>query len=165
MRTILFAVLLSIGSASAGQAPTHEKQKQTPELEMKDLHGRTVRLANFKGKVVLLNFWATWCAPCRAEIPELVKLQATYKARGLQIAAVTYPPYRFSRVKSVARQFGISYPVLFGSRQAAASYDVGEVLPVSVIIDREGRIRDRIVGVIDREEFDLKVRPLLEKPK
>ncbi|HYK22317.1 MAG TPA: TlpA disulfide reductase family protein, partial [Pyrinomonadaceae bacterium] len=67
-------------------------QQKAPDLSFRDINGKTIRLSDFKGRVVLLNFWATWCVPCRAEIPDLVKLQRRYRARGLRIVGVTYPP-------------------------------------------------------------------------
>lgn len=134
---------------------------RAPSFRLKDLRGRTVRLDQFKGKVVMLNFWATWCPPCRAEMPDLVRLQREYGERGLQIAGITYPPERASRVRRLAAELKINYPLLFGTRKVASLYDVEEILPVTVIIDREGRVRDRILGILTPEEFEQKVKPLL----
>lgn len=134
---------------------------RAPSFALKDLGGRTVRLDQFKGKVVMLNFWATWCPPCRAEMPDLVKLQREHGGRGLQIAGITYPPERASRVRRLARELKINYPLLFGTRRVASLYGVEDILPVTVIIDREGRIRDRVLGILTPEEFEQKVEPLL----
>jgi thiol-disulfide isomerase/thioredoxin len=135
----------------------------SPQFALKDLNGKTVKLSNYNGKVVLLNFWATWCAPCRAEMPDLVKLQKEYQAHGLQVVGVTYPDYSRRAVQKVARQLRVNYPIVLGSRELAAQYDVGEVLPTTIIIDREGKIRGRILGIMEPEEFEQSVKPLLNR--
>jgi len=165
-RAILSIMLSSLlplsvyGQAASKQAAGADFAR-APSFVLKDLRGRTVRLDQFKGKVLMLNFWATWCPPCRAEMPELVKLQREYGERGLQVVGVTYASERAARVRRVARGLKINYPVLFGTRNLASLYDVREILPVTVIIDREGRIRDRILGILTPEEFERKVRPFL----
>jgi peroxiredoxin len=136
--------------------------EQAPTISLKDLNGKTVNLSDFKGKVVLLNFWAVWCVPCEAEIPELVKWQQEYESDGLQIIGVTYPPTNKVNVRNFARKMKINYPVLFGSKKTKKLFDSGETLPFSVVIDKEGNIKERIEGVIFSDEFDEKVKPLLK---
>lgn len=134
-------------------------------VALKDLSGKTVNLSDFKGKVVLLNFWAVWCVPCEAEIPELVKWQQEYESDGLQIIGITYPPTNKRKVRSFARKMKINYPVLFGSKKTKELFDSGENLPYSVVIDKDGNIKERIEGVIFDDEFDEKVKPLLKSPQ
>jgi thiol-disulfide isomerase/thioredoxin len=155
MRVALLILLLVVEPVAAfGQAASGD-------FSLKDLKGKRARLADYRGKVVLVNFWATWCAPCRAEMPDLIEWQKEYKDRGLQIIGITYPPYRARSVRATARRLKINYPILFGTRKVADLYGVGEILPVTLVIDRDGSLLDRITGIIDREEFDLKVKPLL----
>lgn len=161
LRLVLVTLLITIiavpvASQEAGNEPS-------PQFALKDLNGKTVKLSNYNGKVVLLNFWATWCAPCRAEMPDLVKLQKEYQAHGLQVVGVTYPDYSRRAVQKVARQLRVNYPIVLGSRELAAQYDVGEVLPTTIIIDREGKIRGRILGIMEPEEFEQSVKPLLNR--
>src|SRR6185369_12894885 len=78
-------------------------QQKAPDLSLKDINGKTIKLADLRGKVVLLNFWATWCVPCRTEIPDLVKKQREYRSRGLRIIGITYPPQQLSRVRRFVR--------------------------------------------------------------
>ena len=132
-----------------------------PAFTLKDIRGRTVRLSDFKGKVVLINFWATWCPPCRAEMPELVKLQKEYESQGLQLVGITLPKYKQRSVSKIISQLRINYPILFGTQKTANLFNVDEVLPVTIIIDRSGTVRDRILGIIAPEEFEEKVKRLL----
>ena len=129
---------------------------------LKDWRGRQVRLSDYKGRVVLLNFWAEWCPPCRAEIPDLVRWQRQYRSRGLQIVGITYPPTDRAAVRQFMRLLQINYPVLFGTTQTKARFEASETLPVTVIIDRDGSVREVITGVILPEEFATKIEPLLK---
>ena len=161
MRNLLIALCLLVTPAvTLGQAP-----RPAPAVVLRDLNGRTVRLTGFKGKVVLLNFWATWCPPCRAEVPELIKWQREYGSKGLQIIGVTYPPTNRRRVRRFLHASKINYPVLLGDRKTKALFDSGQTLPFSVVIDRDGKVRENIEGILLPEEFDEKVKPLLERPQ
>jgi thiol-disulfide isomerase/thioredoxin len=97
-------------------------QEVTPEFALKDLNGRTVRLRAYRGKVVVINFWATWCPPCRAEMPDLVRLQREYAKQGLQIIGITYPPETKTRVQRFARSLKVNYPIILGTRQIRARF-------------------------------------------
>jgi thiol-disulfide isomerase/thioredoxin len=136
-------------------------EKPVPKLELKDVEGRALRLSDYKGRVVLLNFWATWCAPCRAEMPELVKWQREYKSKGLQVIGVTYPPEELAEVREFIKSIKVNYPIALGEEQTKALFDKGEILPVTIVIDKKGMIREVIQGIIFQEEFDEKVKPLL----
>jgi thiol-disulfide isomerase/thioredoxin len=135
--------------------------EQAPQFELKDLEGRTVRLSDYRGKVVLINFWATWCPPCRAEMPELVRLQREHASQGLQIIGITYPPERKDRVQRFARSLKVNYPIILGTREIKARFSSEETLPLTVVINRDGKVSDIISGILLREEFDEKIKPLL----
>ncbi|MCA1614500.1 MAG: TlpA family protein disulfide reductase, partial [Acidobacteria bacterium] len=127
----------------------------------KSVEGRTVRLSDYRGKVVLINFWATWCPPCRAEMPDLVRLQREYGKDGLQIIGVTYPPEQRERVRKFTRGLRVNYPIALGTRETRARFSPDETLPLTVIIDREGTIRGTIAGILLPGEFNEQIKPLL----
>lgn len=139
------------------------QEVKAPQFELKDLNGRTVRLSDYRGKVVLVNFWATWCPPCRAEMPDLVRLQRKHAKEGLQIIGITYPPEKKTRVREFARKLKVNYPIILGTRETKARFSSEETLPLTVVINRDGKVSDIISGILLREEFDEKIKPLLMK--
>ncbi|MFN2497762.1 MAG: TlpA family protein disulfide reductase [Pyrinomonadaceae bacterium] len=161
MRRALVTLLLLMGPVSA---PAQTLQP-APALKLKDIQGHVFRLADYNGKVVLINFWATWCPPCRTEIPELVKWQRKYRHRGLQIIGVSYPPQTLSQVRRFTRQTKVNYAVALGTKATKLLFTNSETLPMTIVIDRAGNVHDVIEGVIFPEEFDGKIKPLLNNIK
>ncbi len=153
---VVFAALLIV-FAPAGVVG------QAPQFALKDIDGSTVRLSAYRGKVVLVNFWATWCPPCRAEMPDLVRLQREYAKQGLQVIGITYPPQTRTEVRRFARRLKVNYPIILGTRQIRARFSSEEILPLTVVIDRDGKVNDIISGILLPEEFDEKIKPLLMK--
>ena len=159
MKRIVWLVALSIASTVA-----HAQDAQkAPALTLNDIQGRSIRVSDYKGKVVLLNFWATWCPPCRAEMPDLVKLQREYAKQGLQVVGVTYPPETVKEVQRFVRKLGVNYPIALGTKATKSLFAQTETLPITVVIDREGNVRDTIEGILLPDEFDQKVKPLLKQ--
>ena len=159
MRRIVFVFLLLIvlPAQSFGQS-----QRKAPPLVLKDIHGRALRLSDYEGKVILINFWATWCPPCRAEMPNLIMIQREYRGRGLQVIGITYPPQTAGEVRRFIRKLRVNYPVAIGTKETKALFDPGEALPLTVIIDREGNFREVIEGILLPQEFEQKIKPLLK---
>jgi len=149
-------LLFIFSSFAAGQ-----DARKAPELRLTDQHGRQLRLSALRGKVVLLNFWATWCPPCRAEAPELIRLQREYGARGLQVVGITYPPQTQREVRRFIRKFKINYPVVLGTKKTKALFAHSETLPLTIVIDREGNVRDLIEGILLPEEFEQRIKFLI----
>lgn len=151
-KTILIAVLFLSGPiVTSGQ-----------ELTLKDIQGREIRLSDYRGKVVLLNFWATWCPPCRKEIPDLIRLQRDYRSRGLQVIGVTYPPQQLATVRRFVRRAKMNYPVALGSKETKLLFTTSEALPMTIVVGTDGRVRDIIEGILLPEEFEQKIKPLLK---
>ena len=155
---LLTLVLLAFSPGSVLQAQT-----KAPELKLKDLNGRTVRLSDYRGKVVLINFWATWCPPCRAEMPDLIKIQREHRKDGLQIIGITYPPERKTRVRRFASSLKVNYPIALGTREIKDRFSSDETLPLTVVINRDGKVTEIISGILLRQEFEEKIKPLLTK--
>ena len=149
--------------ASSHAALGQEAVRRAPSLTLRSIEGRTLRLSDYRGKVVLVNFWATWCPPCRAEMPDLVKLQSEYGRDGLQIIGVTYQPEPLARVRKFTRRLKVNYPVVLGTSETKSAFSPDETLPLTVIIDRDGTIRGTIAGMLLPEEFNLQIKPLLQR--
>lgn len=110
-----------------------------PELSLTDLDGKKLELSSYRGKVIVLNFWATWCEPCRAEIPRFVDLQNKYRDRGFQVLGISLDDNP-KPVRSFYQQFKMNYPVAVGDANVAERYGGILGLPVNFVIDRDGRI-------------------------
>jgi len=146
------ALLLAISLSF--QAGTARVGAPAQDFQLKDLAGHTVRLSDYRGKVVVINFWATWCAPCLAEMPELVKLQRDYKEKGIQVIGVAAATDRRSKALTTKRRLKLNYPVVIGTKRLESAYGIGDVLPLTVVVDRNGIIHDRILGILEPEEVE-----------
>lgn len=154
-------ILVVIALVLISAAPAWTQTAKAPALSLKDIKGRTFRLSDQKGKVVLINFWATWCPPCRAETPELIRWQRQYGPQGLQVVGITYPPERISQVRDFSRRLRINYPLALGTKATKSLFTSSETLPITVVIDRNGNVAAIIEGILLPEEFENKIKPLL----
>src|SRR5882762_3622001 len=134
-----------------------------PDFRLTGLDGKPVTLANSRGKVILLNFWATWCGPCRAEIPDLVGLQNKYKDR-LQILGLVVDDDDGGAIKGFVEEFGVNYPVAIASNEIRFQYGGIAALPTSFVLDAEGRIVQKHEGLRDPILYETEIRALLGLP-
>jgi thiol-disulfide isomerase/thioredoxin len=134
-----------------------------PDFKLGDLDGKPLTLAAAHGKVVLLNFWATWCGPCREEIPDLIALQAKYKDN-LQIIGISVDDDEADIVKKVVLQTGINYPVAMASPDVRMQYGGVTALPTSFVLDAEGRVVQKHEGLRDPLLYEMEIRALLGMP-
>ena len=151
----------SAGQAAQPSAASKANFEPAPDMELKTLDGEPLRLSDLRGQVVLLNFWATWCVPCRGEIPELNDLQKELSARGFAVLGVTTDDTA-ALVREFQKDIRQDYRVALADKAAASKYGVVG-LPATFIIDREGRIRHKFFGPKDRAGFDAVVLPVLEE--
>jgi len=139
------------------------QESRPAQLTVKDIQGRYIRLSDYRGKVVLINFWATWCPPCRKEIPDLIRLQREYRSRGLQVIGVTYPPQKLAEVRRFVRRAKVNYPVGLGTKETKLLFTQSESLPMTIVISRNGTIQDIIEGILLSEEFEQRIKPMLKR--
>jgi thiol-disulfide isomerase/thioredoxin len=138
-------------AALLAQTPTLGRDQFTPAFTLPDLSGKPIRLADYRGKVTLVNFWASWCEPCREEFPHMAELYKTFAARGFDIAAIS-DDVSGSKMKDFVRHFRPPFPILVGGGRMKAAYHY-RGLPYSVLLDRNGRIIERIFGFGGENEF------------
>lgn len=131
-----------------------------PDFTLPQLAGQPLSLSSYRGKVVLLDFWATWCVPCREETPHFVELQKKYTDRGLQIIGVSMDDSA-DPVRPFYLQFQINYPVVMGTAKTGEEYGGVLGLPIAFVIDREGRIVNKHIGAIDPAIIEREILGLL----
>jgi thiol-disulfide isomerase/thioredoxin len=137
--------------------------EMAPPLQAQDLSGKPVNKDNWAGKVVLVNFWATWCPPCREEIPELLQLKKEYKDR-LEIVGISEDDDPPANVLKFARQQGMTYPIVMATPELVDAYGGVPALPTSFLIDTQGRVVQKHSGLYPIEGYDLEIRTLLGMP-
>ncbi len=126
-----------------------------------DLDGNPLRAADCAGKVTIVNFWATWCAPCRAEIPDFIALQEEYRDAGVRFVGISLDDLPAQELKRFAEKQKINYPLAFPSPSLRAAFGEIRSIPATFVLDREGRVAFRKTGMIRREELEPRLRRLL----
>jgi thiol-disulfide isomerase/thioredoxin len=141
--------------------PTLPRIGPAPTWRLQDLAGKSVTSDDFKGKVVVVDFWATWCPPCRAEIPGYTELQRKYGKDGFMIVGISLDQAGPDVVKSFADKTGINYQLVMGDEKVVAAFGGVEGIPTTFLIDRAGQIRDRKVGAEETAEYEKKIAAVL----
>ena len=143
-------------------AKNEKDRKPAPNFTLKDANGKSVSLADYKGKVVLLNFWATWCGPCGLEIPWFEEFEQQYKSQGFAVLGVSMDDDGWPAIKPYMAEHKINYRVLLGNDSVSQLYGGLDALPTTFIIDREGNIAYPHVGLIGKNEYLNEIRSLLD---
>jgi len=166
---LLGLVALGLGSvACAPQEPARKAlkddkdRKKAPDFELKDVSGKAVRLSDYRGKVVLLDFWATWCGPCNIEIPWFEDFQRKYKDRGFEVLGVSMDDDGWKAITPFVAEKKINYRIVLGDDMTGDQYGGVEALPTTFVIDRDGRIASVHVGLANRKDFEDAIEKLLD---
>ena len=154
---LILAVAL-VGLAACKPAPS---LGHAPAWKLKDLDGKEVSSSQFQGKIVVVDFWATWCVPCIGEIPGYIKLQEKYGKDGLVIVGISLDEKGPEQVKSFVKAKGMNYQVVMGSEEVQQLFGGLDSIPTTFLIDRTGMIRDRKIGAEPAEEYERKVKAVL----
>lgn len=168
--SILVSLAISCGSEAGGEqtvaragpsGDSSEPARRAPDFALKDLAGQLVRLSDFDGQVRLVDFWATWCAPCREEIPVFNELQRKYGEQGFKLLAIAMDERPDRVVPPFVEEYRIGYSVLLGTDDVAEAY--GPILgyPTKFLVDREGRIAASFIGPVPKRVLETRIRSLL----
>src|SRR5271169_6956279 len=142
---------------------THELMGNlAPDFDLQTLDGKNLKLSGLRGKAVLLNFWATYCGPCKIEMPWFVELQNQYGPQGFQIVGVAMDDASKEDIGKFAKDMGVNYPILIGKESVGDQYGGVPALPESFLISRDGKIVDKIVGLIGKAEIEDAVKKTLD---
>ncbi len=167
---IIFVAIIALGAGLlshrlTAQTQTTADSTKLPDITLPDLTGTERKLSEWQGKIVILNFWATWCSPCRKEIPEFIKLQTEFEEKGLQFVGMAVE--ELEPVKEYSKSVGINYPTLIGQVSGInLSIPLGNMIstvPFTVIFDQQGNIVHRQLGELSREKILEVITPLFEK--
>jgi len=156
-RLAIFLFVISlIPSLALSQAAT-----KAPNFTLKSSEGKTIDLKKMQGKVVVLNFWATWCGPCKAEIPGFLDVYKQYKSKGLEIVGISLDQDGWKPVKPFIEHYKIAYPVVVGDGNLADAYGGIDAIPTTFVIDRKGNITNKHIGFMDKKTFEQLVKGML----
>jgi peroxiredoxin len=164
-------LLLTVaGIAMAADQPTIRatlqpatERKAAPQFALKDSSGKTIRLKNYRGRVVLLDFWATWCTGCKMEIPCFSEFQKKYGAQGLVVAGVSMDEGGWNVVKPFLAETHVPYRMLLGDEPTARQYGI-QNLPDTFLIDRQGRVAAAyMAGLVDKDDVEVNIKALLSQ--
>jgi cytochrome c biogenesis protein CcmG/thiol:disulfide interchange protein DsbE len=159
------ALLQNLSASQVARAtvqPQHAR-KLAPDFRLNDASGRAVQLSSFKGQVVLLNFWATWCGGCQVEIPWFIEFQRMYADRGLAVLGVSFDDGGWKAVKPYLAAKHVNYPVMIADSRIAGQCGGVHALPVTVMIDKSGRIASTHLGLINKADYQAEIERLLRE--
>jgi peroxiredoxin len=162
--TVMLVFGIQMARRNSGGAPAagpSMKGTAAPDFALESLDGKTVRLSDFRGKGVLLNFWATWCQPCKIEMPWFVDLQKQYGEEGLQVVGIAMDDASEKDIAEFAKDMGVNYPILVGKDSVSDSFGGVPYLPTTFYIARDGKVVDKVFGLKGKAEIEADVKKAL----
>lgn len=164
---IVISIMLVFGVQKARHTPTQNvdggklQGKPAPDFTLASLDGGTLKLSDFRGKAVLLNFWATWCEPCKVEMPWFVDLQKKYGPQGLQVLGVAMDDSSPKDIADFAKKMGVNYPIAIGKEAVGDQYGGIPYLPSTFYIGRDGKVVDRVFGLVNKSDIESNIQKAL----
>jgi cytochrome c biogenesis protein CcmG/thiol:disulfide interchange protein DsbE len=161
-------MIVGLLTGCSSSSPVHAAAKATkdrkaaPDFALADVSGTSVRLSDYKGKVVLLNFWATWCGPCKIEIPWFVEFEKKYKGRGFAVLGVSMDEEGWKAVKPFVKEKAMNYRVMVGNEAVGQLYGGIDSLPTTFIINRHGEIASEHNGLVSKSNYETEIVRLIE---
>ena len=137
-----------------------ESAEMAPNFDLTSTNGKSIKLSDYRGKVVIVDFWATWCPPCRKGIPDLIELQKEFKDN-LVVIGVSLDQDTKSDVVPFMKKYGINYPIVYGDNQVIMDYGSINAIPTSFVIDKTGKIVDKHIGLVPKSEYVDKIKEIL----
>lgn len=137
-------------------------EKKAADFSLKSVDGKIVKLSDYKGKVVVVDFWATWCPPCRKGIPDLISIQSEFKNDVVVIGISLDQEKTLKDVENFIKSYGINYPVVYGDEKVSKDYGNIQAIPTSFVIDKKGNIVDKHVGLVPKDSYTDKIKELLK---
>jgi cytochrome c biogenesis protein CcmG/thiol:disulfide interchange protein DsbE len=161
----LLILCLALPQPIGAEIAAPSSRKEAPAFSLENSKGEIINLSDYKGKVVLLNFWATWCHGCKQEIPWYMEFATKYGQRGLAVIGVSMDEDGWKSVRPYITEKKLNYAIVIGSEALANQYGGVDSMPVSILIDRHGKIADSHSGVVDKNSWKEEIRKLLDESK
>lgn len=158
---VLLSILSIVALLGCGKTLEKKNPQSDFDFDLLDLNGKIVRLEDFRGKVLIINFWATWCPPCEEEIPKLNQLQKRYKNQGLVVIGIALDKDSLNLVEPFVRKKRIGYPILRGNEQVLSAVKDFSGVPTTLIVDQKGNIKKKYDGSFDKDELEKSLKELL----
>ena len=151
-----------IKSSNTEHKVVNPDENKAPDFTLKSFDGKTVKLSDYKGKVIIIDFWATWCPPCRKGIPDLISIQNDYKNDVVIIGISLDGEKTLKDVPGFVKSYAINYPIVYGDDKVVAAYGGIEGIPTAFVVDRKGNIVDKHVGLVPKDTYVNKIKELLK---